>query len=69
MEDLSARAEGSLWVTSQHADAVTSRPAAMSAPGGESYPGWSRVPDPPGAPDVTVTGLGDSARHTERGGR
>jgi hypothetical protein len=67
MEDLSARAEGSLWTVSQHADSITGRPAAMSAPGGESFPGWSRVGNPPDPPAVEVHDLGNGARHLERG--
>jgi hypothetical protein len=61
----SDRATGGMWATGQHADAVTSRPAAMSAPGSESYPGWSRVSDPPDAPDVEMTSV--DGRHLLHG--
>jgi hypothetical protein len=63
----SDRATDGMWATGQHADAVTSRPAAMSAPGGESYPGWSRVSDPPDDPEVEMVTV--DGRHLVRGER
>jgi hypothetical protein len=66
MDDLSARAEGSLWPTSQHAGATTDRTRAMSAPGSESDAGPAGLAtDPPQDPDVEEITV--DPRHLVRG--